>query len=63
MKSQTWGMVGVGRGWVIGALSGGRRRLNSEEEGREEFRVAGGEISLWGEEGMLSWEDVELEVS
>jgi hypothetical protein len=44
-------------------LSGERRRLNSEEEGREEFEVAGGEIGLRGEEEMVIWEDVELEVS
>ena len=55
--------MGVGRGWEIGMLSGERRSLNSEEEGREEFEAEGGEISLWEKEEMLSWEDVELKVS
>jgi hypothetical protein len=56
-------MVGVGRGWAIGTSSGERRRLNSGKEDREEFGVEGGKIGLWGEEEMVSWEDVELEVS
>ena len=55
--------MGVGRGWEIGALSGERRRLNSEEEGREEFKeIEGGELGLWREEVVVDWEDVELNV-
>jgi hypothetical protein len=54
-------MVGVGRGWAIGASSGERRR-NSWKEGREEFGE-GGMVELWGEGEVVRWEDVELEVS
>ena len=56
-------MVGVGRGWAIGASSGERRRRNSGKEGREEFGVEGGRIGLWREGEVVRWEDVELEVS
>ena len=55
--------MGVGRGWETGVLSGERRGLNSEEEGREEFEVVGGEIGSWWEEMMVGWEDVGLNVS
>ena len=55
--------MGVGRGWETGALSGERRGLNSEEEGREEFEVVGGEIGSWREEMMVGWEDVGLDMS